>query len=340
MSKRQLISEQERERILNLHKNFDFKPLIKESRYDGQLDAYGEFSTTTEFKFIILSIVNKKYSFLNGKSFTIKVGKKIYVTKDQKMRFYIGKYQGVNLYADLPCPKISSILNEYEWNVVAALENSLINIGKGKVGSGAPNFHVGLRSMFCCNDKMKSYLERIYAVAYPKPGEKGYCNVKKPTKGCSEQCNAKPCPKGKYCPQVVKWFVSGDGCKQLTGTGGFDDKSKCEKCCFGRVVPNPEPEPNPKPKPEPTPNRCIDGSKQCTKFDSCEGKTVYKKCEKCEKIKELQRCLSKIPGFKYILIDGKFGCETDHALNKNGYTQRPVTDEMIKEICDSVVVRG
>ena len=59
-----------------------------------------------------------------------------------------------------------------------------------------------------------------------------------------------------------------------------------------------------------------------------------------EKIKEIQRCLSKVPDFGNILIDGKFGCETDHLLNKIGYTQRPVTDEMIKELCDSVVVRG
>ena len=331
MSKRQLISEQEKKRILNLHKNYDFKPLIKESRYDGQLDANGSFTTTTEFKFIILSILDKKYSFLNGKSFTIKVGKRIYATKDQKMRFYIGKYKGVNLYADLPCPKISPILNEFEWNVIAQGTSGLINIGKGKSGSGAPGLPVGLRSMFCCGDKMKSYTERQYAVAYPKPGEKGYCNDKKRTKGCSDQCNAKPCFPGSPCQQVQGWFVDEDGCEFRTGPGGFENKSKCEKCCFGR---------DPKPEPKPEPKRCIDGSKQCTNFKSCEGKTVYERCEKCEKIKEIQRCLSKVPDFGNILIDGKFGCETDHLLNKIGYTQRPVTDEMIKELCDSVVVRG
>lgn len=331
MNKRQLISEQERKRILNLHKNYDFKNLIKESKSDGQLDGNGEFRTTTEFKFKIIGIHNIGYNFLLNQTFTIKVGKLIYVTQDQQMRFYIGKKNGVNFYADLPCPKISPTLGEFEWSVIAKGDGSPQNIGKGKITSGAPGFPVGLRSMFCCNDKMKSFTDRQYAVAYPKPGEKGYCPKKEitPVIGCGEKCSAKPCPPGSYCEQVQGWFVIGGECKLKTGFNGFYDKSECEKCCLKK-----------KPKPDPEPNRCIDGSKQCTKFTSCEGKTVYERCEKCEKIKEIQRCLSKVPDFGNILIDGKFGCETDHLLNKIGYTQRPVTDEMIKELCDSVVVRG
>lgn len=330
MNKRQLISEQERKRILNLHRNYDFKDLIKESKSDGQLDGNGEFRTTTEFKFKIIGIHDNKYNFLLNQTFIIKKGKLIYVTKDQKMRFYIGNKNGVNFYADLPCPKISPILNEFEWSVLAKGTGSIKNIGKGKISSGAPGFPIGLRSMFCCNDKMKSFKERQYAVAYPKPGEKGYCpkNEIPPDIGCGPKCTAKPCPPGSYCGQVQGWFFSDDGvCYEATGKGGFGSKSECEKCCSNK-------------KPQPTPNRCIDGSKQCSKFTSCEGKTVYERCEKCEKIKELQRCISKTPNFKNILIDGKFGCETDHALNKLGYTQRPITDEIIKEICDSVVVRG
>ena len=158
MSKGQLISEQEKKRILNLHKNYDFKPLIKESRYDGQLDANGSFTTTTEFKFIILSILDKKYSFLNGKSFTIKVGKRIYATKDQKMRFYIGKYKGVNLYADLPCPKISPILNEFEWNVIARYVLQVLKLPKRieyfhRHSVSGPNFykHYNNEENFVCD---------------------------------------------------------------------------------------------------------------------------------------------------------------------------------------------
>ena len=80
--------------------------------------------------------------------------------------------------------------------------------------------------------------------------------------------------------------------------------------------------------------------RRLTASEKNNGGSHYERCEKCEKIKEIQRCLSKVPDFGNILIDGKFGCETDHLLNKIGYTQRPVTDEMIKELCDSVVVRG
>jgi len=53
---------------------------------------------------------------------------------------------------------------------------------------------------------------------------------------CKTKCAAKPCQPGQICPQVQGWFFSADKvCYEATGTGGFSSKEECEACKCGTI---------------------------------------------------------------------------------------------------------
>ena len=82
--------------------------------------------------------------------------------------------------------------------------------------------------------------------------------------------------------------------------------------------------------------KCPSGIEACSKYDDCTRSTHYHKCDKCEKIKELQRCLAKKFPNAGIKDDGYWGCKTQDALDKLNMG-KTVTPEQIEMLCTTTL---
>ena len=78
--------------------------------------------------------------------------------------------------------------------------------------------------------------------------------------------------------------------------------------------------------------KCPSGINGCSTYKDCSKSTHYHQCDKCEKIKELQRCLAKKFPNAGIKDDGYWGCKTQDALNKLNMG-KSVTPEQIEMLC-------
>jgi hypothetical protein len=66
------------------------------------------------------------------------------------------------------------------------------------------------------------------------PPKKDTPQTPEQVEACKSKCAAEPCKPGQVCPQVQGWFFSADkGCYEATGTGGFASKAECEACKCG-----------------------------------------------------------------------------------------------------------
>ena len=82
--------------------------------------------------------------------------------------------------------------------------------------------------------------------------------------------------------------------------------------------------------------KCPSGINGCSTYKDCSKSTHYHQCDKCEKIKELQRCLAKkLPNFG-IKDDGYWGCKTQDALDKLKMG-KSVTPEQIEMLCTTTL---
>jgi hypothetical protein len=78
--------------------------------------------------------------------------------------------------------------------------------------------------------------------------------------------------------------------------------------------------------------KCPSGINGCSTYKDCSKSTHYHQCDKCEKIKELQRCLAKKLPNAGIKDDGYWGCKTQDALDKLNMG-KSVTPEQIEMLC-------
>lgn len=258
MNKRILISEEEKQRILDMHKSLSLKPILEQ--YDKNKDVLnekGQYITQGEVTFRGQQIGQEGGK---GVSATIKSGKLVWGDE---------RFNGIAFWLEKP-----SSTKYYKLLTINCNSNKVI--GKFKADDGSwidsdefsysdpVDFIPKMKSMFCCGTKLKPDTKRPGSIAWAKPGEDGY---------------------------------------------------KCE----GTQV-----------------KKCPSGIEACSGYKDCARSTHYHKCDKCEKIKELQRCLAKKFPNAGIKDDGYWGCKTQDALDKLNMG-KTVTPEQIEMLCTTTL---
>jgi hypothetical protein len=259
MNKRILISEDEKQRILDMHKSLSLKPILEQ--YDKNKDVLnekGQYITQGDVTF-----VSQTYA-KSGGSWKAKLKSGTVVWGDEKynvITFWANKTDNYK-YKELLTIKCDSTTD-----VVIGKEKTDIGgwVDKYEYFATDPtDFVPKMKSMFCCGTKLKPDTDRPGSIAWAKPGEDGY------------------------------------------------------KCGNTQV------------------KKCPSGINGCSTYKDCSKSTHYHQCDKCEKIKELQRCLAKkLPNFG-IKDDGYWGCKTQDALNKLKMSTTISPDE-IEMLCNTTL---
>ena len=184
MIRKIIISEQEKKRILDLHRNLNFKKILQEA-YDSNkdiLDDNGRYTLQGDVKFIGgKNLINTNDS-QNGKYVAVSETNGLVwgESGSNSIVLWNGVYypSKIKELIKIPCDsqKIFSVTsnsnyknNEYEYT-----------------SSEPKDFVSKMKSLFCCGTKLKSEKLRPGSVAYAKKGDPGY--------KCQEfQSN---CPKG------------------------------------------------------------------------------------------------------------------------------------------------
>jgi hypothetical protein len=259
MNKRILISEEEKQRILGMHKALSLKPILeKYSKDKDVLNSKGQYITQGEVTFRGQEIGQE-----GGGGVTAEIKSGTVVWGDERLN-------GIVFWNN----------RQENWKYMELLTincNSNKVIGKYKTDNGSGGYDVNeysysdpvdfipkMKSMFCCGTKLKSDTDRPGSIAWAKPGEDGY------------------------------------------------------KCGNTQV------------------KKCPSGINGCSTYKDCSKSTHYHQCDKCEKIKELQRCLAKKFPNAGIKDDGYWGCKTQDALNKLNMG-KSVTPEQIEMLCTTTL---
>jgi len=333
MSKKFLVSEEEKSRILNLHNNFDFKKLIKESKennllLENDLNEKGQYFVKGDGLKIQ---VHKDKTVLPVKKGTMIYGDQnvqnvisFYLTNVEFQTTTGGKFYQ-NVYADIKCDNVD--------NFVSLRPKRKNGIGV-QVKSGffmnpnerVPNY---LRSMFCCGNTLKPFEKR-------KNG-KSDKNWRNCSGGSDKKCSSEEIKKCQTQgtkvtnDSYIHYFNKGGKCYAGQASDrhpGFPTLERCNKCCSGQT-----------PIP-PVVSQCPDGVKPCVQYTDCTSTDMttdgtgnkITMCNKCESVKRLQGCLG-------VKQDGLWGCKTESALRSkypemNGQTG--LTKEEIDKICTKV----
>jgi hypothetical protein len=211
MNKRMLISEEEKQRILDMHKSLSLKPILElHVKGNDVLNSEGQYITQGDVVFTS-----------NGtQSAILKSGSVVWGDqKSNSIVFWNNKEKS------------------YKYRELLSINcDSDIAIGKEKNSSG--NWEVGLeyqttnptdfipkmKSMFCCGTKLKPEADRPESRAWAKAGEEGY------------KCGKK-CPSGKMGCSVYH------DCSKIGPQGHYHMCSKCEKIkelqrCLAEKFPN------------------------------------------------------------------------------------------------------
>lgn len=330
MSKKFLISEEERSRILNLHNNFDFKKLIQETKenqllLESVLNDKGQYYPSTDVKIKVhkdgteLPIGRKTMFYGNDKV----NGISFYVT-NVKIGTTTGGNFYQNVFGDIRCD------NQDNYISLRMQEKNLgVQIKSGYFMNPHEGFTNKLRGMFCCGKTLKAYEKRKNA-KYNKDWRN--CGG-----GSDEKCSEKElqmCKNKSQSPinsSFVQYYYSRDGkCyagQPNDGSPGFPTLERCNKCCSGQT-------------PIPPVSQCPQGVKPCAQYTDCTSTDMttdgtgnkITMCSKCESVKRLQGCLG-------VKQDGLWGCKTESALRSkypemNG--QNGLTKEEIDKVCTKV----
>lgn len=329
MNKRLIISEEEKNRILNLHKNFDFKKLIKESKENNLLL---ENTLNDKGQYVSKGAVKIQVHGKGGPILPIKAGTMFYGDKGV-IRFYVtnveigtttgGKFYN-NVYGTIRCDNgdnyVTLSVTEKNMSSVPIKSGYFMNPNEG-----VPNH---LRSMFCCGKTLKPYEKR--------QNGKLDKNWKNCGGGSDEKCSDKElqmCKNQSQTPitsSFVQYYSRGGKCyagQPNDGAPGFQTLERCTKCCSGQT-------------PVPPVSQCPQGVKPCTQYTDCTSTDMatdgtgnkITMCSKCESVKRLQGCLG-------VKQDGAWGCKTESALRSkypemNG--QNGLTKEEIDKVCTKV----
>jgi hypothetical protein len=207
MNKRILISEEEKQRILDMHKSLSLKPILEQYvKGNDVLNSKGQYITQGDVVFSSSAIL-KSGSVVWGEQ------------KSNSIVFWNNKEE------------------QYKYKELLSLNcDSDIVIGKEKNSSGnwvdtfeyrdtkPTDFIPKMKSMFCCGTKLKPESDRPGSRAWAKAGEDGY------------KCGKK-CPSGKLGCSVYH------DCSKIGPQGHFHMCSKCEKIkelqrCLAKKLPN------------------------------------------------------------------------------------------------------
>ena len=329
MSKKFLISEEEKSRILNLHNNFDFKKLIQESKESQLLveqaaDVNGRYFSRAELEVIShqgkvktkVPIKTMFYGLEANNSISFYAGQ-IKLKAGDKTKYY-------NVYGDIHCDDVK--------NYIYLREKNGAPFATGYFARPNEGFANQMRGIFCCGKKLKTLEQRKNAkVDYQWEKCGGGGQQEKCTPEELALCKVKlPGMTGLPSPND-SWYYDGTKCiagPRTEQVGGFKSGERCNFCCS-------------KQQPTPIPGTgCPQGVKPCTQYTDCTSTDMatdgtgnkITMCNKCESVKRLQGCLG-------VKQDGAWGCKTESALQTkfpgmNGQTG--LTKEDIDKICTKV----
>ena len=153
MSKKFLISEEEKSRILNLHNNFDFKKLIQESKESQLLveqaaDVNGRYFSRAELEVIShqgkvktkVPIKTMFYGLEANNSISFYAGQ-IKLKAGDKTKYY-------NVYGDIHCDDVK--------NYIYLREKNGAPFATGYFARPNEGFENQMRGIFCCGKKLKT----------------------------------------------------------------------------------------------------------------------------------------------------------------------------------------
>lgn len=211
-----LISEEEKQRILDMHKSLSLKPIL-EQHVKGKdvLNSEGQYITQGDVTF-------KGYIISTGGDADSKIKTGTVVWGDEKsnsINFWNNNQEGYK-YKELLTINCNS-------NQVIGKQKSSTGewVDKYQYESSNPtDFISKMKSMFCCGTKLKPDTDRPESRAWAKAGEEGY------------KCGKK-CPSGKMGCSVYH------DCSKIGPQGHYHMCSKCEKIkelqrCLAEKFPN------------------------------------------------------------------------------------------------------
>jgi hypothetical protein len=257
MNKRILISEEEKRRILDMHKNLSLKPILEQySKEKDILNEKGQYITQGDVTFR-----GQEIGQGGGKGVTaeLKLGTVVWGDERFNAITFWNNLQRGYAYRELLTIKCDSN------KVIGKLKDDSGNwVDRYEYIYTDPVDFIGkMKSMFCCGTKLKPDTDRPGSKAWAKLGEDGY------------------------------------------------------KCKGSQVSPT---------------KKCPSGIPACPAYKDCSQSQHYHKCDKCEKIKEVQRCLAKKLPTLGIKDDGYWGCKTQDALNQLKMGES-LTPEQITMLC-------
>lgn len=324
MSKKFLLSEEEKSRILNLHNNFDFKKLIQESKESQLLveqaaDDSGRYYSRAELEIVSHQGGGKKKVPIKTMFYGLEANNSISFFAGQikyNKKFY-------NVWGDIHC--------DDRKNYIYLRQKEGSPFASGYFARPHEGFANQMRGIFCCGNKLKTLDQRKNAKVdfqWEKCGGGGQ------QEKCSAEelalCNIQMPGMTGIPSNQDNWYFDGTKCIAGPGTtqiGGFKSGERCNFCCS-------------KNKPTPTPGSdCPKGVTPCSRYTDCSGVDIdnapgahLHMCNKCESVKKIQGCLG-------VKQDGAWGCKTESALQSKypGMSGKAgLKKEDIDKICTKV----